>query len=117
MTEGVVAILGETGRNFGAGMSNGVAYVLDERRDFPRQVNPELVGLAQVTSATDVELLEGLIRRHLAVTGSARARQILDRWGQYLPLFWKVAPHMALTEEGPQTVVQRHLESLRAGRH
>jgi glutamate synthase (ferredoxin) len=117
MTEGVVVILGETGRNFGAGMSNGVAYVLDEQRDFPRQVNPELVGLAQVTGAADIELVQGLVRRHFEVTGSARAWEILSRWDQYLPLFWKVAPHFALTEEGPQTVVQRHLESLQAGRH
>jgi glutamate synthase (ferredoxin) len=116
MTEGVVVILGETGRNFGAGMSNGVAYVLDERREFPKQVNPELVGLAQVTGAADIELLEGLIRRHLEVTGSARARDILARWEQVLPLFWKVAPHFALTEEGPQTVVQRHLASLHESR-
>jgi glutamate synthase (ferredoxin) len=117
MTEGVVVILGETGRNFGAGMSNGVAYVLDETREFPKKVNPELVGLAQVTHGADIELLEGLIRRHFEVTGSRRAWQILERWDQYLPLFWKVAPHFALTEEGPQTVVQRHLDSLRAGAH
>ncbi len=115
MTEGVVVILGDTGRNFGAGMSNGVAYVLDESREFPKKVNPELVGLAQVTGEADIELLEGLIRRHLEVTGSARAQHILDRWDQYLPLFWKVAPHFALTEEGPQTIVQRHLASIRAG--
>jgi glutamate synthase domain-containing protein 3 len=114
MTEGVVVILGETGRNFGAGMSNGVAYVLDEARDFPKKVNPELVGLAQVTGAADIELLESMIRRHFEVTGSARAWEILERWDAYLPLFWKVAPHFALTEEGPQTIVQRHLASLRA---
>jgi glutamate synthase domain-containing protein 3 len=112
MTEGVVVILGETGRNFGAGMSNGVAYVLDERRDFPRQVNPELVGLAQVTGAADIDLLESLVRRHFEVTGSRRAWAILERWEHALPLFWKVAPHFALTEEGPQTIVQRHLTSL-----
>jgi glutamate synthase (ferredoxin) len=113
MTEGVVVILGETGRNFGAGMSNGVAYVLDESRELPKKVNPELVGLAQVTGAADIELLEEMIRHHLEVTGSARAADILARWEYYLPLFWKVAPHFALTEEGPQTIVQRHLSSLR----
>jgi glutamate synthase domain-containing protein 3 len=79
MTEGVVVILGETGRNFGAGMSNGVAYVLDERRDFPRQVNLELVGLAQVTGAADIDLLGSLVRRHFEVTGSRRAWAILER--------------------------------------
>jgi glutamate synthase (NADPH/NADH) large chain/glutamate synthase (ferredoxin) len=116
MTEGVVVILGETGRNFGAGMSNGVAYVLDESRDFPKKVNPELVGLAQLT-ATDLELLEGMVRRHFEVTGSTRAWDILSHWDSYVPLFWKVAPHFALTEEGPQTVVMRHLGSIRAGMH
>jgi glutamate synthase domain-containing protein 3 len=95
-------------------MSNGVAYVLDEERELPKRVNPELVGLAQLQSA-DIELLEGLVRRHQEVTGSRRAAAILHRWEQYLPLFWKVAPHFALTEEGPQTVVMRHLESIRTG--
>jgi glutamate synthase domain-containing protein 3 len=113
MTEGVVVILGETGRNFGAGMSNGVAYVLDEQREFPKKVNQELVGLEQVTRAADAELLRTLVERHAEATGSRRSRQVLERWQQYLPLFWKVAPHFALTEEGPQTVVLRHLESIR----
>jgi glutamate synthase (ferredoxin) len=113
MTEGVVVILGETGRNFGAGMSNGVAYVFDEKREFPKNVNEELVGLEQVTRAADADLLRALIERHAELTGSARARAILARWEHHLPLFWKVAPHLALTEEGPQTVVYRHLESIR----
>jgi glutamate synthase (ferredoxin) len=113
MTEGVVVILGETGRNFGAGMSNGVAFVLDEVGDFRQRVNEELVGLEQVTEPEDIELLEALIRRHLEVTESSRARRILDRWQQYLSRFWKVAPKSAPTEEGAQTVVRRHLESLR----
>jgi glutamate synthase domain-containing protein 3 len=114
MTEGVVVILGETGRNFGAGMSNGVAYVLDVAREFPKQVNQELVGLEQVTRPADADLLRALAERHAEMTGSERAQAILHRWDHYLPLFWKVAPHFALTEEGPQTVVQRHLESIRA---
>jgi glutamate synthase domain-containing protein 3 len=107
MTEGVVVILGETGRNFGAGMSNGVAYVFDERREFPKKVNEELVGLEQVTRAADVDLLYALVERHARLTGSARARAILGRWDHHLKDFWKVAPHLALTEEGPQTVVYR----------
>jgi len=115
MTEGVVVILGETGRNFGAGMSNGVAYVLDESRELPKKLNPELVGMQQVTAPADIEILQTLISRHHEATGSRRAAEILERWDAYLPLFWKVAPHFALTEEGPMTVVHRHLESLRAG--
>ena len=113
MTEGVVAILGETGRNFGAGMSNGVAFVLDERGDFRTRVNQELVGLEQVTEPNDIELLEALITRHHELTQSKRARQILDDWRLFLPKFWKVAPKLALSEEGPMTVVRRHLDSLK----
>ena len=114
MTDGVIVILGRTGRNFGAGMSDGIAYVLDEEGDFRTRVNQELVGLEQVTVPDAIELLEMLIRRHLDMTGSPRARHILDQWRQYLPKFWKVAPKFALTEGGPMTVVRRHLEGLRA---
>ena len=117
MTEGIVVILGETGRNFGAGMSNGAAFVLDESRDLPKKLNPELVGMQQVTAGHDVELLEQMIRRHVEATGSERGRDILENWDYYLPLFWKVAPHLALSEEGPMTVVHRHLESIKAGAH
>ena len=55
-----------------------------------------------------------LVRRHLEVTGSPRARHVLNEWRQYLPKFWKVVPRFALTEEGPMTVVRRHLAGLRA---
>ena len=114
MTDGAVVILGDTGRNFGAGMSNGLAYVLDEEGDFRTRVNQELVGLEQVTTAEGIELLEAMVRRHLELTGSPRAERILAQWRQYLPKFWKVVPKFALTEEGPMTVVRRHLEGLRA---
>ena len=114
MTDGVVVILGDTGRNFGAGMSNGLAYVLDEEGDFRTRVNQELVGLEQVTTAEGIELLEAMVRRHMELTGSPRAERILAQWRQYLPKFWKVVPKFALTEEGPMTVVRRHLEGLRA---
>ncbi|MDA1002419.1 MAG: glutamate synthase large subunit [Chloroflexi bacterium] len=113
MTDGVVVILGETGRNFGAGMSNGVAFVLDERGDFRSRVNQELVGLEQVTNPEDIELLEALVRSHVDMTGSRRGKQILDQWRLNLPKFWKVAPKFAITEDGAMTVVRRHLESLR----
>jgi len=114
MTDGVVVILGTTGRNFGAGMSNGVAFVLDEAGDFRTRVNPELVGLEQVTTPEGVELLETLIQRHLELTGSARASQILGDWRHYLPQFWRVAPKFAVTEDGAMVVVRRHLRTLRA---
>jgi glutamate synthase (ferredoxin) len=107
-----VVVLGETGRNFGAGMSNGVAYILDERGDFRSRVNQELVGLSQVTEPEDIELLEALVRRHVDVTGSRRARALLEEWRLALPKFWKVAPKVSPTEEGAQTVVRRHLSAL-----
>ena len=109
-----MVILGETGRNFGAGMSNGVAYVLDEDRTFASKLNPELVAIKRVKGDEDVEILQALIQRHVQLTDSERGREILERWEHYRPLFWRVAPHSAMTEEGPQTIVQRHLQSLRA---
>src|SRR5579883_1306875 len=93
MTGGVVVVLGATGRNFAAGMSAGVAYVLDEAGDFPRKVNTELVHLARLTDAADAEPLLRLLRDHVAATDSARARDILDRWDAYAPKFWKVLPY------------------------
>ncbi|MCH7510837.1 MAG: glutamate synthase large subunit, partial [Chloroflexi bacterium] len=113
MTEGVVVILGETGRNFGAGMSNGIAYVLDEQGDFPTKLNPELVAIKRI-AGDDIEIVQALIQRHVQVTESRRGQDVLDNWDRYRPLFWKVAPHSAMTEEGPQTIIRRHLESLRA---
>ncbi len=113
MTEGVVVILGATGRNFGAGMSNGVAYVLDENRTFASRVNPELVGVRPIETSEDMQMLLSLVRRHYKLTRSRKAKEILDTWDLFLPLFWKVAPHTALTEEGPMTVVLRHLEMVR----
>ena len=114
MTEGVVVILGETGRNFGAGMSNGIAYVLDEHGDFAAKLNPELVAIKRVTADEDIEMVQALITRHVQLTESDRGRDILEHWARYQSLFWKVAPHSAMTEEGPQTIIHRHLESLRA---
>ncbi|MCA9850614.1 MAG: hypothetical protein KC461_08210, partial [Dehalococcoidia bacterium] len=108
----VVVVLGDTGRNFGAGMSNGVAYILDDRGDFRARVNQELVGLSQVTDPEDIELLEALIRRHVDVTDSKRAKALLAEWRLALPKFWKVAPKVSPTEEGAQTVVRRHLDVL-----
>ena len=92
MTKGTVVILGTTGRNFGAGMSGGEAYVFDETETFPQQVNPTLVQLERLTHPEEIEMVLALIRRHAELTGSPRARQILDRWDQAAPRFWKVRP-------------------------
>jgi glutamate synthase (ferredoxin) len=96
MTGGIVVVLGAVGRNFAAGMSNGVAYVIDEAGSFSSRVNHDMVELETV-DAEDVELLKRLIRSHEEKTVSARARTILVEWDRYLPLFRKVLPRGAGT--------------------
>jgi len=93
MTAGLVVVLGETGRNFGAGMAAGTAYVLDELGDFEQRYNPEMVSIERVTSMEDRDELYRMIALHLEKTGSRRAQEILEHWDEYLPLFWKVVPH------------------------
>jgi glutamate synthase domain-containing protein 3 len=104
MTAGCVVVLGETGRNFGAGMTNGAAYVMDEGGDFPERYNPELVTIGRVTGPEDARQLRGLIERHQRATGSGRAADLLARWEEVLPRFWKVAPKPpeGLREAGPR---------------
>jgi glutamate synthase (ferredoxin) len=92
MTAGYVVVLGKTGRNFGAGMTNGQAYVLDEGDAFPKCINPEMIRLARLEDAQDIETLRAMIERHYQATESQHARAILDRWPEMLPLFWKVIP-------------------------
>ncbi|MCI8844384.1 MAG: glutamate synthase large subunit [Oscillospiraceae bacterium] len=92
MTGGKVVILGEVGANFAAGMSGGVAYVLDPRHDLYLRVNKELVRLTQVTEKHDVQTLRELIESHAAATGSTVAREILDDFDRRLSDFKKVMP-------------------------
>lgn len=92
MTGGRVIVLGKCGRNFAAGMSAGIAYVLDEEGDFDRHCNMDMVELTLVDSEKDVAELRGLIENHLRYTGSEKAREILDSWDEYLPKFIKVMP-------------------------
>ncbi|VVB54809.1 Glutamine amidotransferases class-II [uncultured archaeon] len=93
MTGGTVVILGDVGRNFGAGMTGGIAYVLNERDDLEKRINPQLIALEPVLDAEDEALLQKMIQRHLEVTGSPRAAEILENWSHFLPLFSKVVPH------------------------
>ena len=94
MTKGLVVVLGRAGRNFAAGMSGGIAYVLDERGDFAeKRCNRAGVDLEPVMETADIELLHGLIARHFEYTGSPRAVWILDNWSATLPKFVKVFPH------------------------
>jgi glutamate synthase (NADPH) large chain len=92
MTKGVAVILGRTGRNFGAGMSGGVAFVLDVDGDFARQVNLGMVELEELVHAADIELLRELIEKHAAYTGSPRAKRILSDWDTHVSKFVKVMP-------------------------
>jgi glutamate synthase (ferredoxin) len=92
MTGGRVVVLGKTGRNFAAGMSGGVAYVLDEAGDFATRCNKELVGLEALTDAEEIEEIWKLIQRHQTYTKSARAAAVLADWKNLLPKFVKVMP-------------------------
>jgi glutamate synthase (NADPH/NADH) large chain len=93
MTGGQVVILGPTGRNFGAGMSGGVAWVLDEKGDFAARCNTELVGLGPVEDGAEAGILEELVRRHASYTQSSVARRLLDDWQAWLPKFVRILPH------------------------
>jgi glutamate synthase (ferredoxin) len=92
MTGGRVIILGPTGRNFGAGMSGGTAYVLDEAGTFSGNVNRQMVGTESLEDAEEIAAVRELIERHAALTGSERARAVLDDWAGLLPRFVKVIP-------------------------
>ena len=93
MTGGRVVILGPTGRNFAAGMSGGVAYVLDENRDLYLRLNKELVSMDLVTEKHDIAELKSLIEAHAAATGSSKAQAILSDFQRYLPQFKKILPY------------------------
>lgn len=108
MTGGTVVVLGDVGRNFGAGMSGGIAYVYDEDGTFAKRCNSESVELCAVLpdkdqaasgdhsawhlGKTDESILKDLVNRHFLYTGSQRARDILDDWPRSLQKFVKVFP-------------------------
>ena len=94
MTNGVVIVLGMTGRNFAAGMSGGIAYIYDEQGDFStRRCNRASVDLEPLLSPEDVERVRGLLERHRDLTGSPRAAWILEHWSDAQPRFIKIFPH------------------------
>ncbi|MBI4597400.1 MAG: glutamate synthase subunit alpha, partial [Candidatus Omnitrophica bacterium] len=95
MTGGLVLVLGSTGRNFGAGMTGGRAYVLDEERVFERRVNLELVELHQLEGDDDVANVRALLERHFVATKSNKALEILSNWEDHQELFWMVVPRGA----------------------
>ena len=94
MTGGrVVAILGKTGKNFAAGMSGGIAYVLDEDSDLYKKLNKSMVSSEAVTEKYDVLELKEMITEHVKCTNSPKGREILDHFAQYLPKFKKIIPY------------------------
>ena len=106
MTGGIVAVIGDVGRNFGAGMSGGIAYILDPDDKLQDLYNPEMIELETITEDNDnsndkfidnhlfndKNRLNKLIKNHLHYTNSKKASEILDNFSNYLPLFKKVMP-------------------------
>jgi glutamate synthase domain-containing protein 3 len=114
MTGGVAVVLGETGRNFAAGMSGGIAYVLDRNNHFKIHCNQGMVDLLPVNEEEDVALLKELIQEHHLYTGSTVAKKILDEWEETLPQFVKIYPtdYRRVLEERKQ----KKLEEVTCGR-
>ncbi len=92
MTGGNVVVIGRAGRNFGAGMSGGVGYVLDEVGDFPQRVNAQMVGVEKVEEKKEIAALRAMIQKHFDYTKSEKAKAVLANWDQMLPKFVKVMP-------------------------
>jgi glutamate synthase (ferredoxin) len=93
MTGGRVVVLGRTGRNFAAGMSGGIAYVLDPDGAFARRCNKEMVALERVEDEEDAAQLRRMIERHVLYTRSPLGQRTLDGWRELLPRFVRVVPH------------------------
>ena len=92
MTGGKVVVLGTTGRNFAAGMSGGVAYILDEQGDFAKHCNTQMVALESIDDEQEAESLRALIQKHADATLSQKANKVLAGWKEFLPKFVKVMP-------------------------
>ena len=112
MTGGRVVVLGKTGRNFAAGMSGGIAYVLDVDGDFDYYCNKGLVELSAVEDKSDIDELQGMINKHLLYTQSSLAAKILTNWEEYLPQFVKVIPfeYKKVLEEMKLKELERKLQ-------
>ncbi len=93
MTGGRVVVLGKTGKNFAAGMSGGIAYVLDEQNDLYTRINKEMVFSEEVTSKYDVMELKDMLKEHVALTNSQKGKEVLGHFSEYLPKFKKIIPY------------------------
>jgi glutamate synthase (ferredoxin) len=92
MTGGRVVVLGHTGRNFAAGMSGGIAYIVDDSGDFAQRCNLQMVDLEKLEDPEEESFVRNLVARHLELTKSTRAQAILNNWAQYREKFVKVMP-------------------------
>ena len=93
MTGGRVVVLGATGKNFAAGMSGGIAYVLDEKSNLYRNLNKEMISIELVESKYDIAELKNMIEKHVTHTGSEKGKEILTHFDEYLPKFKKIIPN------------------------
>ena len=109
-----MVVLGATGRNLGAGMSGGVAYVLDMHNTLTANVNQEMVGVTTVEEPDDVNTLHALIMRHGELTRSSRAEEILDNWAIYGPRFKKVSPLAHIAPPPPRDIERARRDALLA---
>ncbi len=125
MTGGRVVVIGPTGKNFAAGMSGGVAYVLDEHNTLYRNLNKDLVLMEPVENKNDVDELKAMLLKHAGLTGSLKAQAILDDYEGYLPKFKKIIPEnykklMILTgrfEEKGMSYEEAQVEAFYAVKH
>jgi glutamate synthase (ferredoxin) len=117
MTGGLVVVLGETGRNFGAGMTGGQAYVYDINDTLERRYNPELIAIRRVRGNGDDVALKALVQEHFDKTGSLRAKALLEDWESQRRFFWHVAPrtNMAAIEAANEGAEQAETEEEVAG--
>ncbi|HEY8901413.1 MAG TPA: glutamate synthase-related protein [Chthoniobacterales bacterium] len=102
MTNGTIVILGPTGKNFGAGMTGGAAYVLDAAGEFPAKLNPQLVVADRLSADEDIATLKALVEKHAEVTESAQAKDLLADWNNAKALFWKVSPKIPDAPPAPR---------------
>jgi glutamate synthase (ferredoxin) len=114
MTGGVIVVLGKVGRNVAAGMTGGLAYFLDEDDSFPELVNRENVKIQRVVAEAGQKQLQDLIRTHAELTGSPKAKEILQNWTEFVSKFWQLVPPSEADspEANPQAVVEKHLSSV-----
>ena len=110
MTGGVIVVLGTVGRNVGAGMTGGIAYILDDSENFAEKVNPEIVKIQRVATKAGEKQLKDLISAHVEKTNSVKSKAILADWETYLPKFWQIVPPSEA--ESPEASETKELTSV-----